>query len=402
MKEKSRNPGPLIWSRQSSLALAIGASFLLSSCDDAAKPPAPDSDPPTPPVVYETKAWPAPRGGGAIAGRVHDPVPRSPKVAWTFEADSGLVADAAVADGMVFVGSVMGTIYAIDAASGKKVWSVETDDSIEAAPAVAFGRVLVGSGDHYFYALDAKTGRELWKIEGGDKFPAGANVVKSPDGKDDWVLVNGYDGVARCLRAADGSVVWEYETDNYINGIPGVVEGRHVVFGGCDALVHTVDLASGTKVNGIETEAYIIESVATLGRMVYSSNYAYQVVASEAFGEKPQWVYTDGDFTFSTAPAVDDRHVYIGSQDKHLHAIDRLTGQGAWKFKTGARVESSPLVFDDAVVFGSADGRLYAATSGDGQELWRLDLGEKLAAGPVFADGTLFIGGSDGTLFAVR
>ena len=167
-----------------------------------------------------------------------------------------------------------------------------------------------------------------------------------------------------------------------------MVEERHVVFGGCDALVHTVDLADGTRVNGIETEAYIIESVATHGRTVYSSNYAYQVVASDAFGEKPQWVYSDGDYTFSTAPAVDDRHVYIG--------------QGAWKFKTGARVESSPLVFDDAVVFGSADGRLYAAASGDGRELWRLDLGEKLAAGPVFADGTLFIGGSDGTMFALR
>ena len=232
-----------------------------------------------------------------------------------------------------------------------------------------------------------KTGQEVWRVTGQDKFPSGANVVKSPDGKDDWILVNGYDGVARCLRAEDGSAVWEYETDNYINGTPGVVDGKFVVFGGCDAMVHAVNLADGTPANEIETEAYITASVATMGTMIYCANYAYQVVAADAMGEKLKWVYTDEDHAFFSSPAVDDRLVYMGSRDKHLHAIDRETGKRAWKFKTGARVDSSPLVFDDAVVFGSNDGRLYAVSTGDGSEVWRLDLGEELATGPVLLNG---------------
>ena len=197
-------------------------------------------------------------------------------------------------------------------------------------------------------------------------------------------------------------MAWEYETDNYINGTPGVVAGRFVVFGGCDAMVHAVNLADGSPANDIETDAYITASVATVGRMIYCGNYAYQVVAADALGEKPAWIYTDGDYGFFTAPAVDERLVYMGSRDKHLHAIDRKTGKGAWKFKTGARVDSSPLVFDDAVVFGSNDGRLYAVRTEDGSELWRLDLGEELATGPVFAAGTIYIGGGGGTLFAIR
>ena len=384
------------------LGPAVLLALALASCDEGGTNTSSPSEEPATPLVYQTKDWRAPRGGVELQGRVHDPVPPHPKVAWMFEADSDLVADAAVADGVVYVGSVRGTLYAIDAATGKKIWSFETDDTIEGAPTVALGRVFVGSDDNNFYALDARTGEEVWKLEGQDKFPSGANLVKSPDGREDWILVNGYDGVARCLRAVDGSAVWEYETSNYINGVPGVVDGQYVVFGGCDALVHVVKLKDGSPANQIETEAYIIESVATHGRMIYCSNYAYQVVAADVDGKEPKWIYSGDDHTFPTAPAVDEQHVYMGSQDKHLHAIDRETGQGVWKFKTGARVDSSPLVFDDAVVFGSNDGRLYAVRTGDGKELWRLDLGEELAAGPVFADGTLFIGGGDGTLFAVR
>ena len=101
-------------------------------------------------------------------------------------------------------------------------------------------------------------------------------------------------------------------------------------------------------------------------------------------------------------PAVDEALVYVGSRDKHLHAVDRLTGKLRWKFQTSGRVSSAPLVFDDAVVFGSSDGRLYAVTKADGKELWRLDLGEELLVAPAYVGGRIAIGGNDGTFFMVQ
>jgi outer membrane protein assembly factor BamB len=98
---------------------------------------------------------------------------------------------------------------------------METGDTIQAAPAISNGKVFVGSGDKHFYALDLKSGDKLWAVEGGDKFPSAANLVSAPDGSGVWVLVNGYDGITRCLRAEDGSVVWSYATKDFINGTPG-------------------------------------------------------------------------------------------------------------------------------------------------------------------------------------
>jgi outer membrane protein assembly factor BamB len=345
--------------------------------------------------------WPITRGGPHLQGRVHAATPKAPVIEWTFQLESPGSAEAAVAEGVILVGDAMGILYCIDFETRKLHWKMETGDTIQAAPAISNGRVFAGSGDKHFYALDLKTGEKLWSIEGGDKFSSAASIVPAPDGKGEWVLVNGYDGITRCLLASDGSEIWTYTTDDYINGTPAVLDGRLVAFGGCDKVLHVLNLADGKLVNEIVTDAQITNSVATTGTTIYSGNHANQLVAAEADAEKLAWIYQASDFPFFTAPAVDEKNVYIGSRDKSLHAVKRADGTRAWTFKTGGRVESSPLAFDDGVVFGSSDGRLYAANPADGTELWRLDLGEDLTAAPVYARGRLIIAGGDGTLFVV-
>jgi outer membrane protein assembly factor BamB len=350
---------------------------------------------------WRTREWPMTRGGVALQGRVHDRVPRQPAVAWTFAAKGAVTSEAVVANGLIVFGTDEGAVIAVEMSTGKERWRAETKDAVEATPAIAAGRVFAGSNDSVFRALDLLTGKLLWQIEGEEKFPTGAVVVAGSNGTEDRLLVNGYDGVARCVRAADGSEVWKHGTQNYINGSPAILDDGLVAFGGCDSLIHLIRLKDGGAVSEITTDAQIIRSLATWGNSVYGVNYANQLIAADVSSHKIVWSYEEDDAQFLTIPAVDEARVYVGSRDKHLHAVDRLTGKRVWKFKTGGRVESSPLVFDDAVVFGSADGRLYAADPQDGHEIWRLDLGENLAVAPAFADGRIVIGGADGTLFVI-
>lgn len=378
--------------------LAALPLLFLTACD---KPQPAQESPPAvaaPPALTD---WPITRGGPSLQGRVAAAVPKAPVIDWTLQLESPGTAEAAVDDGAILVGDAMGILYCIDFQSRKLRWKMETGDTIQAAPAISNGKVFVGSGDKHFYALDLKTGDKLWSVEGGDKFSSAPAVVTSPDGKKEWVLVNGYDGITRCLRAEDGSIVWTYETSDFVNGTPAVIDGRLIAFGGCDQVIHILNLADGKLVRKIETDAQITNSVATVGTAVYCGNHANQLVAAEADCEKPTWIYQANDFPFFTSPAVDDRNVYIGSRDKSLHAIQRSDGTAAWTFKTGGRVESSPIAFDDGIVFGSSDGRLYAANPADGTELWRLDLGEDLTASPVYAQGRIIITGGDGTLFVI-
>lgn len=346
--------------------------------------------------------WPITRGGPHLQGRVHASASQQPVIEWTYDLGHPVVAEAAIAEGVIVIGDVMGNIHCIDLETRERRWLLETGDTIEAAPAISGGRVFVGSGDEQFHALDLKTGDKIWTIKGDEKFSSAPNIVAAPDGSGEWLLVNGYDGITRCLRPADGSEVWTYPTNDFINGTPAVIDGRYVAFGGCDMVIHILDLSNGKLVNKIACESQITSSVATSGTTIYCGNYANQVIAADANAEQPIWIYEDKNFQFSSSPAIDEKHVYIGSRDKSLHAIDRTTGKRAWMFKTGGRIDSSPLAFDDAIVFASYDGRLYATDPADGRELWRLDLGEDLTASPVYAYGRIVIGGGDGTLFVLK
>lgn len=352
--------------------------------------------------AWHTRGWPVTRGGKELQGRVHDPVPRQAVVEWTFSAMGAVTSEAAISNGMVVFGNDEGLVLALDLSTRKERWRIETKDTVEATPAIAGGRVFVGSNDGRFRALDLATGRELWQSEGQEKFPTGGVVVASPDGTEEWILVNGYDGVSRCLRTKDGSEVWKHESQDFINGSPVIPDGGLVAFGGCDSVIHVIRLKDGSGLNKLRTDAQIIRSLASWDGMVYGVNYAGQLLAAEATADKLAWVYEEAGAAFLTSPAVDEARVYVGSRDKHLHAVNRLSGKQEWKFKTGGRVESSPLVFDDAVVFGSSDGRLYAVDPQDGREIWRLDLGENLAVAPAFAAGRIVIGGGEGTLFVIK
>jgi outer membrane protein assembly factor BamB len=394
-------------------ALAVLLSFVLVGCngseetngkssegngDDGGAGAAPGSHPTD---GWHTTNWATPRGGNGLQGRVHDVVIRRPKVEWEVELDGPIVGDAAIADDTIYIGTVMGTFYALDFFTGKERWKFVTEDTIEAPPTVALGKVFIGSCDRFFYCLDQKSGQELWKYEAADKFVGGGLVVRSPDDTEDWVIVNAYDGICRALRVTDGSEAWIYETAEQINGTPAIVDGKTIVLGGCDMVVHSINLADGMGINEVPVDAEIIGTIATMGSMVYSANYANQLVAADVHEENPKWIYEDKDFGFYASPAVNDEMVFVGSRDKHLHAVNRETGVRAWKVKTGSRVDGAAIVFDDAVVFGSGDGRLYALAPKDGSELWRLDLGEGIASDLAFAHGRIVVGGTDGQVFCI-
>ncbi len=385
--------------RLSAAFLAISVSCLvITGCGDRTVPPETKKKTVAAPDI----SWPMTRGGPALSGTVATIIPRYPVTAWTFAAPGGVSAEAAIYKGRVYIGTGKGTVHCLSADSGKEIWHFDTKDAISGAPAVAGTTVFVPSNDGRLYALNTETGAEVWRFTIEDKISSGAVLIKNPAGPEDWILLNGYDGTTRVLNAADGKIVWSYKTDDFVNGSPAVVDGRFLVFGGCDAQLHVVNLKDGTLVHKIPTNAQIPASIATFGTMAFCGNYANQTVAFDVPGGKVAWTYEDRALPFFSSPAVNAKLVLIGSRDKNLHAIHRESGEVAWKFKTGGRVEGSPIVFNDGVVFGSADGRLYAASLDTGAELWQLDLGEPLVASPAFGAHQIIVSGEKGTVFAIR
>ncbi|MDA0348368.1 MAG: PQQ-binding-like beta-propeller repeat protein [Verrucomicrobia bacterium] len=357
---------------------------------------------PAPPQRVSTTSWSMTRGGPHLSGHIAEPIPGPMEIVWTYTEGKMITAEAVVTERHVFVGTEYGEFLCFDRTTGEVLWKFTSDDAITAAAAVSGELVFLPSNDGNLYALNIETGEEAWRFGAEDKISAAPIVTPNPNGEGDWVLVNGYDGTTRCLNAKDGSRIWSYETEDFINGSPAVVDGKWVVFGGCDAQLHVVNLVDGSLEHKIPNDSQIVNSIATYKHMAYSGNYANQVVAFDVELGMIAWVYEDKNLPFFSSPGVSDKLLFIGSRDKHLHAIVQETGESAWKFPTGARVEGSPIVFNDGLIAGSSDGRVYALNLDSGEEIWRLDLGEGLIASPSYGYGTLIISGEDGTVFALK
>jgi len=75
-----------------------------------------------------------------------------------------------------------------------------------------------------------------------------------------------------------------------------------------------------------------------------------------------------------SAPIVAGGKVFVASEDTHrIIAIDAATGEKAWAFTAGGRVDSPPTAWQGYVLFGCRDGRVYCLRASDGALAWRFN-----------------------------
>jgi outer membrane protein assembly factor BamB len=80
-----------------------------------------------------------------------------------------------------------------------------------------------------------------------------------------------------------------------------------------------------------------------------------------------------------TQPAVAAGKVFLADVDRHtVHALNARTGQPAWKFVAGGRVDSTPTYHEGLLLFGANDGCVYCLDASSGALCWQFTA----AAGP--------------------
>lgn len=341
----------------------------------------------------QVDAWPMFRGDAASTGVARTTLPEKPAVVWqkTFK-DDGFEATAAIVDGVIYVGTFNGTLYALRLSDGEEQWKFRTELGFKAAPAVRDGVVYVGDIDGKFFALDAASGEEKWSVTSGAEINAGANFHR------DRVLFTSQDGGLYCLAPADGKLVWKYTIDNMIQCSPTVVEDR-CFLAGCDGKFHIVDLVKGEAVAQVDIGDPTLSTPAASGDVVYFGTQGGRFLAIDWRKEKIVWKYDPKrKQPLLSSAAVADGLVIFGGKDRSVHALNTDDHQLAWSLRTHAPVDSSPVVVGERVFIGGGDGRVYGLSL-KGEKVWDYEAGGKFSASPAVADGKLIIGNDAGTLF---
>lgn len=124
----------------------------------------------------------------------------------------------------------------------------------------------------------------------------------------------------------------------------------------------------------------------------------------------PAWAYATGGPVLSS-PAHADRVIFIGSDDRRVHALDAATGTVRWTRRLASPVRCQALVDGDAVLVANgndlaclarADGSvLWTFSPGDAQGAAPADRWDYHQASPVQAGGLVYHGAGNGVLHAL-
>jgi eukaryotic-like serine/threonine-protein kinase len=384
-----RIPG-LLTSAQSrrSFLQAIAAGSLMSAIDArrglaATERPAAD--------------WTTFRNGPSLLGVAGSTLPDKLELLWEVPTPDGVVSTPVIRGGRVYVGTLVGYLLCLDLKTGKELWryrSIESTDEKEfasgfAAPiGIAGETVFAGDDQGMFHAVDAASGKKRWT------FDAKGEVVGGPTFLGDRVLFGSHDGKLFCLKQSDGSVVWTFETQGPVNGTP-TLAGPYTFITGCDKpILRVVDTATGKQHAEVPLNELLIASAAVVDDILYFGTDAGSVIALDWKNKQRVWTYSvpNREQQIHSSPAILGNTLVIGSRDKHLHAIDRLTGKGLWTFATRAKIDGSPVIVGERVFFGSADKFLYGVSLKDGKQVWKQSVGQSVAGSPAVAENCLVIG----------
>jgi len=321
------------------------------------------------------------------------PAPVQGHQVWNYTTGNWIASSPAVENGMVYIGSEDGHVYAITANTGTVAWNDQIGNYVSSSPGISGNIVYIGSGDGNLYALDAGTGAVVWKYQ------AGASISSSPAITDGTVYAGSEDGTLSALDAASGSERWHYTTGSYLHSSPAVAGGI-VYFGSYDHNVYALNATTGSLAWNYTTGDTVLSSPAVANGIVYIGSYDHNVYALNAGSGAVVWKYATGG-TIRSSPAVSEGVVYIGSGDGNIYALDANSGAARWTYKTGGEVDSTPRVDNGTVYAGNSDGNLYALNAANGQPLWYYPTGNSGDSSPAIAGRIVYIGSYNHNLYAL-
>ncbi|HUK24908.1 MAG TPA: PQQ-binding-like beta-propeller repeat protein [Terriglobales bacterium] len=291
------------------------------------------------------------------------------------------------ADGVLYVGSADGAVYALDPNTGVTRWRFQTGEElspltstpqvitvprgtsaigqalagkkaaeqqreqgirrVDMTPAIEKGTLFIGSGDRLFYALDAATGTKKWSYDMG--YPMANN-------------------------------------NNTDNPVPPAVLRADTVFFATDDGLHAIDALTGRRKWLFET---------------WQASYFDRKHAAEGpvLGDNvillTMWVFTDPN-----------------TQKSFLYAVDPESGKAKWVTSVGGWDVTAPTTSKGLVFFAVEDpgptpttfsGRatLYAINAADGQVKWKFNSARKYGTHLLIAGNTIYFG-TDSTLSALE
>ncbi len=303
--------------------LAAGVLALLSACSGGFDPSDIDTS-----VYGAGDDWDNPGGDWAEShfSRLGDITKENAGqlgLAWEYDLGTARVQEATpvVIDGIMYTSGNLGRVYALNAATGEELWTFDPGADMQAnryaccdqanrGVAVADGKVFVGSLDGHLFALDAKTGDVAWRKDTIADRSRGYTITGAPEVAGDVVVIGNagaeYDtrGYVTAYDLKTGKEAWRFYTIPH-DPASGPQESKAL-----EAALKTWDAKSRWDIGG--------------GGTVWDA-----ITYDPAFDQVIIGVGNGGPYPLVTRSPSGGDNLYLDS----LVALDRKTGEMKWHYQ---------------------------------------------------------------------
>ena len=223
------------------------------------------------------------------------------------------------------------------------LWKFKTGGPLHASPVIANGILYIGSTDGKLYALDAKQWGIKWVFDAGDTIRYSATVLG------DRVYFSARNNKVYALDAKTGEKLWEFKTKSWIDA-PPIVADNKVYVGAFPSKIYLLNARTG------ELEARRERTVRIQGIEYGCANGVFRPVFPE-HNAKVWRGYTAGSESY---PVTANGIAYIGARDGRIHGFDLASKTETWVYQTDGFVDAAPAISDGVLYAASGDGYVYA------------------------------------------
>lgn len=188
----------------------------------------------------------------------------------------------------IYLASLDGSIYAVEAAHGKlldkKDFVFKIPQGIRSTPVPNEGILYFGAFDNKVHGIDALTGQERFIFE------TNGYISASPIIKDNILYIGSYDGIFRAIDLSSKQQKWAYDSKAKIEGVASFSDNG-VIFANEDGKVLHLDRSSGSALWEKEFGAGIYAGTVTSGSLVLFADKDAYIRALNIVDGSTYWEY---------------------------------------------------------------------------------------------------------------
>lgn len=330
------------------------------------------------------------------------------KEKWTFQTQGRIVDPPVLAGNQLAVGSRDGWLYLLNSDTGQMLWKEEIGQGgLASSPLFSGECIFGGSWTPYYhvYVWDRETGRRLWETQTGEIINRAPMILATENTlffNTDPPLSAPADilSVMQAVSLPDFKPRWEQPLKGAVTSLPALSQEHNLLFVSLmespallaldaktgelrwrqelDGKPVTAPLWGGGRVYlGTET-GYLYSFIPTNGQLDWRYQIQNDQITRDLALAEQQLLITGEKYLYAfdlrelqvkwrfratqplTAPVATQKHVYIGSENKLIYTLDRLTGNVQGFTLTKGEILGSPVIVGPYLFVGASDGKLYA------------------------------------------